>query len=384
MREQLSAAVENAFKDRFGGRPEAVINAPGRVNLIGEHTDYSEGFVMPMAINRGISIAASPRQDSRLRVFSIDFDEMLDVRLDDLQKSSPGWQEYIKGVAWVMQRGGQSLCGWDGVMAGDVPIGAGLSSSAAVEIASAFAFNLFTDIQKSRVELASAAQKAERVWVGVQVGIMDQLISAVGKKGHAVRIDCRTLEYKYVQIPREARFVVLDTGTRRELSNSAYNERREECEQAAQVLGVNTLRDATLIMLTVLQNEMNAIVYKRARHVISENKRVHDFAAAMRDTDFARMGALLNQSHASLRDDFEVSSTELDLIVEIALRQPGCFGARMTGAGFGGCALALIKKNAEKNFIESVRQEYSQITQIDPSIFSVAAEDGVSSEKVET
>jgi galactokinase len=277
----------------------------------------------------------------------------------------------------VLIEEGHELTGWNGVIAGNIPIGAGLSSSAALENASAKAFFLTSEIEKLPTELATIGRKAENDWVGVNVGIMDQLISAIGKQGHASLIDCRSLDYEHVKIPKEITLVVLDTMTRRELISSNYNRRREEIERAAEILQVKNLRDATLTILEKNKKKFGPVIYKRARHVISENKRVLDFHEAMLAGDVHGMGNLVNESHTSLRDDYEVSSQELNVMVEISQKYPSCLGVRMTGAGFGGCALALIDSSATDEFIKYAFSAYLTETGIEPNIFRVESADGV-------
>ncbi len=366
------------FRQKFNQDPEYFIQAPGRVNLIGEHTDYSEGFVLPAAINLGILVAMKPRQDSILQVYSADFNEMCEVDLRDIKPGKPGWQEYLKGVAWALQKENHQLCGWSGVIKGDLPIGAGLSSSAALVIAIAKGFSQSSEIDINPKDLALIGQIAENDWVGVKVGIMDLFVSTLGKRDHAVLIDCRTLDYQYVPIPEETAIMVMDTGTRRELSHSAYNARRKESEIASRTLKVPVLRDASLEQLERNLELFDPLILRRARHVISENERVHQLSNALKKNDFEVVGFLLNQSHASLRDDFEVSSTELNIIVESAQKHPACLGARMIGAGFGGCALALIDGSDVKNFSKVVEQSYHSKTGIQPAIFQVNAVDGAS------
>lgn len=377
MTETLKQKADDAFRSKYGTRPIFVVQAPGRVNLIGEHTDYSEGFVMPVAVDLGVAVAFHPREDELLRLYSIDYNKLIEVDLTNFTKGEAGWQEYVKGIAWALTEEGIALTGWDGVVVGNVPIGAGLSSSAALEIALAKVFSLTSKFEKSPAELAVIGQRAENHWVGVNVGIMDQLISASGKRGFAVQIDCRSLEYEYVQIPEGVSFMVLDTGTRRKLTNSAYNARREECQAASKILGVATLRDANITMLEDKKDQMPGVVYKRARHVIGENNRVHAFNSAMGSGDLQEIGKLINKSHKSLNEDYEVSSRELNVIVEIAQSHPACLGARMTGAGFGGCALAVIAIDKIEEFSEAVHLEYHKKTGIEPNIFSVESADGV-------
>jgi len=382
--------MSNALHDKvvkkyirlYHSEPKLLVVAPGRINLIGEHTDYSDGFVLPVAINLGIVIALSPREDDLVELYSIDLNDQLKFGLGDLSRGNEGWKEYIKGVAWALGEKGFELQGWQGVFAGSIPIGAGLSSSAAVLVAAAQAFSISSDLSLSATTLAQIGKTAESEWVGVNVGIMDQLVSAAGKSDHAVCLDCRTLEYEYVPIPENVSFVVLDTMTRRELSNSAYNTRHEEVKQAVKILGVNKLRDATLDLLSEKKTLLSDTLYRRARHVISENERVLACSSAMKNGDLQKMGALINASHISLRDDFEVSSKELNLIVEIAQNQASCLGARMSGAGFGGCALALIENANVEHFIKSVTEAYLAETNIRPHLFKVESEDGVHAEKI--
>jgi len=375
--------VIDTYQERYMRKPELAIYAPGRVNLIGEHTDYSDGFVLPAAINLGISIALSPCDDDTLQLYSIDFEQNTMIDLADMHKEGYGWQEYIKGVAWVLKEEGYPVGGWQGVLSGNIPIGAGLSSSAALEIATLEAFSRIGNFSLSPETMAKLGRRTETDWVGVNVGIMDQLISATGKANHAVLLDCRTLDFEYVPVPEEISIVVLDTKTRRELSNSAYNTRHKEVRQAAQTLGVGVLRDANLATLESRIGTMPENVYKRAMHVLTENERVHEFSKAMRTGKVEEMGKLINRSHQSLRDDFEVSSDELNLIVTIAQEHSECLGARMTGAGFGGCALALIKQGSDQDFIKKVYDRYLTETNIKPHIFKVEISDGVSSELLE-
>lgn len=374
---QLIEKVTTKYFDLFSTKPEMMVFAPGRVNLIGEHTDYSDGFVLPLAINMGILIALKVREDEQVKLFSLDFEEYFDQEISKFSKKEGKWQEYIKGVAWAFKEAGFDLKGFQGTFAGNLPIGAGLSSSAALEVATAKTFCITSDIDLSKRGLAKICQAAERDWVGVNVGIMDQLISANGKSGHAMMLDCRTLETKHIPIPDNICFVVMDTSTRRELSHSEYNTRHEEVKLAASILGVTHLRDASRRMLINKKGQMPQKIFTRAKHVITENERVHAFGSAMEGSNPEKMGDLLNQSHISLRDDFEVSSRELDIIVEISQKQAVCYGARMTGAGFGGCALALIEENKLDGFTNDVSQSYIKETGITPNIFNVESADGV-------
>ncbi len=373
----LSEICSAAFKKRFGGEPDFLVRAPGRVNLIGEHTDYSDGFVLPMAIDRAVWIALRPRPDRRVAVHALDYGRRASFSLDNFRKRS-GWIEYIKGVAYGLQAEGFRLDGWEGVLAGDVPRGAGLSSSAAVEMAAARAFASVSGIAWAPERMARAGQACENRWVGVQSGIMDQMVSAAAKEGHAMFLDCRSLEYEHVPLPEGVAVVVLDTSTRRGLVGSEYNERREQCETATRQLGVRALRDVDWEEFKVKSKQLEGLVLKRARHVVSENQRVLDAVAAMRRGDVERLGLLLNASHASLRDDFEVSSEALNWIVEAAQSQAGCYGARMTGAGFGGCAVALVDGAKLGEFVPAVEAEYRQKSGLEAAVYVCRASAGAS------
>ena len=375
----LRTKVLRAFSEHFRGAPAVVARAPGRVNLIGDHTDYNDGFVLPMAIDRATWIAARPRQDRQVVVYSLDFDEQRTFMLGDDSHRADGWIEYLRGVAWALNDAGHPLSvGWDGVCAGTVPRGAGLSSSASLELATARAFAGTNGIAWDATAMARIAQRAENAWVGVNCGIMDQLISAVGVAGHALLIDCRSLHTRAVPIPPAAVFVVLDTATRRGLVDSAYNERRVQCETAARLIGARSLRDVTPERLDGAGDTLDPITRRRAAHVVSENARTTAAADALGRGNLETVGRLMNESHASLRDDFEVSRPELDLMVELAHRHPGCLGARMTGAGFGGCAVALVEHGAAVDFAEQVSAAYQNRTSLRPSAYLCTPSAGAS------
>jgi galactokinase len=358
----------NAFIDQFGESPAFVVRAPGRVNLIGEHTDYNDGFVLPMAIERAIWIAARPRAEQTVRLHSLEWGETAVFSLIHLQKES-GWIEYVKGVAWALQTAGLETAGWEGVISGDIPQGAGLSSSAALELAAARTFQAVAGWNWQPTQMAQLSQQAENEWVGVNCGIMDQLIVAAGQAGHALLIDCRHLTTTAVPLPPATTVVILDTATRRGLVDSAYNERRQQCEAVAAFFGVAALRDVARNTLTASEPALTPLQYRRARHVITENERTQQAAVAMQQSDTTLLGRLMNDSHASLRDDFEVSSRELNVMVEIAQAQSGCYGARMTGAGFGGCAVALVASDRVEAFVTAVASQYQQTTNLIPHIY---------------
>jgi len=372
----LKEKLINTFVKQFGSAPDFIVRAPGRVNLIGEHTDYNDGFVFPMAIDRAVWIALRPTSSNSVSVYSLDFKENFSFDLSQYERSSAKWGEYIKGVAWALKQHGYKLRGWEGCVIGDVPLGAGLSSSAALELATARAFSAASDFKWEPSHMAQICQTAENGWVGVNCGIMDQLISAVGIKGHAVLIDCRSLEFHPYPLPPDTTIVILDTSTRRGLVDSAYNERRQQCEAAAMFFGVKALRDVSIQMFMEKANGLDETARKRARHIITENDRTLEAAAAMRKGNPRELGKLMYQSHESLKNDFEVSSNALDLIVGEAKKQKSCFGARMTGAGFGGCAIALVDSKEVESFGNEVQNSYAQLSGLKPVIYICQASDG--------
>ena len=372
----IKERVVDAYRARYGRAPALLVRAPGRVNLIGEHTDYNEGFVLPMAIDRAVWIALEPRGDRRLEVHSLDMGETAAVGLDALWREERGWFAYVQGVAWALGEAGHRLAGWQGVLAGDVPIGAGLSSSAALEMATARAFAAAAELDWDPVEMARIGQRAENDWVGVRCGIMDQLVSAAGVAGHALLIDCRSVAIRPVPLPPGTAVLVLDTATRRDLADSAYNTRRAQCQAAARALGLPTLRDVSPELLRETGDALTPLLRRRVRHVISENDRTLRAAEAMARGDPAAVGVELNASHASLRDDFEVSTTSLNAMVECARRDEGCFGARLTGAGFGGCAVALVAAEDAATLAESVATCYRAATAIRPAVYLCHAAPG--------
>ena len=371
----LQDRITTEFIQRFGAPPTTIVRAPGRVNLIGEHTDYNDGFVLPMAIDRAMWIALRPRADRTISAYSLDMRETVEFDLDRFEKQS-GWGEYLKGVAWALIDAGFEVRGWEGVIAGDVPIGAGLSSSAAWELAAARAFASVAGFEWHAPRMALLGQRAENKWVGVNCGIMDQMISAAGKADHALLIDCRSLESQTVPLPPNTVVIVLDTATRRGLVDSAYNERRSQCEAAARFFNVKALRDVSVEQFNARADELDSITRRRARHVVTEDDRTLRAVEAMRRGDAVELGQLMNASHVSLRDDFEVSSHELNVMAEVAQRHSGCYGARMTGAGFGGCAVALVRAEAVRDFVHGVSTDYRAATGRTPSIYVCRATNG--------
>ncbi|MCY4147344.1 MAG: galactokinase [Chloroflexi bacterium] len=381
----LANKVARRFSAEFGEAPAFIALAPGRVNLIGEHTDYNDGFVFPLAIDRAAWIALRPRADRCVRVISLDMAEDQSFDLSDLPRpDAPRWIDYIIGVAWALQRGGYRLTGWEGVLAGDVPIGSGLSSSAALELAAARAFYCVSGFAWDAAQMARVGRAAENEWLGIQTGIMDQMISAAGVAGRALLIDCRSLQTTPAPLPAATSIVILDTGTRRGLVDSAYNERRRQCEAAARRFGIAALRDIDLATFTRRADELEPLIRRRARHVISENERTLQARDAMLAGDAEALGKLMVASHTSLRDDFEVSSPALDAIVNCATADPSCYGARMTGAGFGGCAVALARIEDAEDFARRVGAEYEATTGNKPALYVTHASAGTRSIKADS
>lgn len=373
----MKEKVIELFKQQFVTEPDFIVRSPGRVNLIGEHTDYNDGFVFPMALEQATWLACRARDDDQIVIYSRHHQQRHSVALTNLQKKDSTWVEYIKGVAHeIKQHYKTDLKGFDAVVTSDLPMGAGLSSSASFELAIAKALCQCNSITWQAADFAKHCQQAENNWMGVNCGIMDQLICAVGQKDHAVMLDCRDLSFKAAPLPRNILVVILDTSTRRGLVESAYNERRSQCEQAAKVLGIKALRDINLAELKKHQASLDAVVYQRAHHVVSENERVQAAFAAMQQQDAKQLGELLKQSHQSLDSDYAVTNLALNQIVDCANQHPACFGARMTGAGFGGCAVALVKADDIDNFIQTVSENYTKQSNLKASIYVTKATAG--------
>ena len=376
--EILRTRAGQAFEKVFGTTPSLYVAAPGRVNLIGGHTDYNEGFVLPTAIDRHVVIGALPRDDRIVCLYALDFEESAEFSLDDIRfDEQKSWSNYERGVAWALQQDGYVLPGLDMVITGDVPIGSGLSSSAAVEVAMACTFQVMGQLSLDGVKRALLCQRAENEFVGMRCGIMDQYIISLGKRDHALLIDCRSLEYRLVPIPQGCSIVVCDTNKRRGLVDSEYNTRRQECEAGARILGVPALRDVTPEEFAEHAHELDEITRKRCRHIVTEDQRVLDAVQALESGELARFGELISTSHTSLRDDYEVSCAELDALVVAAWHQEGTLGARMTGAGFGGCTVNLVANDALRVFQRHVAQEYTVATGLVPEIYVCTAEEGV-------
>ncbi len=378
--EKAHALVEK-FKKRFGTLG-TVYRAPGRVNLIGEHTDYNEGFVLPAAIGFSCWVAIAPREDRKLVVYSENFGESVEVDLDKLPAhGSGGWSDYPVGVAWAEVQAGNHPRGANLYISGEVPLGSGLSSSAAIEVSVGYAI---LDIAKQaidRTKLALLCQRAENEFVGARCGIMDQFVSCHGQAGHALLLDCRSLDFELVKLPPNVHLVICNTMVKHELGASEYNGRRAECEEAVRVLsevlpGIRALRDVSAAQLEQHRKQLSETIYKRVRHVVTEIERTRKAATALQKGEIGKLGQLMADSHRSLRDDFEVSCRELDVMVEIASKQPGILGARMTGGGFGGCTINLVDANESTEFRKHVAEGYASSTGLPPDIYICEASQG--------
>ena len=374
--------ISQRFRARFGVEPAVVASAPGRVNLIGEHTDYNDGFVLPLAIDRRVEIAASKRDDRALVLHSEEFSEDRSYAMDELPgTTTQTWEMYVSGVVRALKDVG-TVPGMNICVGSGVPVGAGLASSAALEMGVARAICAVAGIPWNAPRMIRLAQRVEVEFLGIRSGIMDQTAIALARRGHAMLLDCRSSEITNVAIPTEVALVVMDTGIRRSLSASEYNERRASCEAAVAAIrkthrDVRALRDVTPAILRASEGVLSETERKRATHVVRENGRPAMMAVALDAGDYARAGKLLNESHASLRDLYEVSSQHLDIICETARQHPACFGARMTGAGFGGCAIALVKGGATADFVRVTQPQYEARTYKKSAFYPVIADDGV-------
>lgn len=379
--ESTAESLAAHFQQDYGKSPR-IFRAPGRVNLIGEHTDYNDGFVMPAAIGFYTWVAISPRPDRKLHVRSEEFPETLDLSLDRLAgPPQHQWSDFVRGVAAVLQSHGEQLTGADVMIEGQVPLGAGLSSSASLEVAIALAFLSASQAEVPPLELVKICQRAEHEYVGTRCGIMDQFIAVFGQSGHALMIDCRTLQSEALNIPADARLVICNSMVKHNHAAGEYNRRRADCEAGVSILRkslpkVRALRDVTLSELEAHRAALPEVVYRRCRHVISENQRVLDAAEALRSGDLDRFGQLMHESHCSMRDDYEISCPELDLLVEIASGCDGVYGSRMTGGGFGGCTISLVRSQAVEGFQKIISQKYKDATGIEAPIYVCSAAQG--------
>ena len=375
--------LKRDFREIYRQEPQ-IARAPGRVNLIGEHTDYNEGFVMPAAIDFYTSVAISPRSDTKINVRSQSFEDALSFDLNDGFRPQHNWSDYVVGVIDQIKRSGECLRGANILVRGEVPIGAGLSSSAAIEVAVAFALLNAEHVAIDRKKLALLCQRAENEFVGMRCGIMDQFISCNGRRDHALMLDCRSLEFKLLPLAPSARMVICNTMVKHQHASGEYNQRRAACEEGVRILrqhlpGIHTLRDVSPEQLEQHRESLPSMIYRRCRHVVTENARVERAAEVLQDSDLRAFGSLMAESHRSLRDDYEVSCRELDVMVAIATRQAGVYGARMTGGGFGGCTINLVASEHAETFRKHVATEYEAATGLKPDVYIASAADGVAS-----
>jgi galactokinase len=372
--ESIADLLATRFRQMFGTGMR-MFRAPGRVNLIGEHTDYNDGFVMPAAIGFYSWVAAAKREDRIVEAYSDRFDEKISLSLNALAgPPRRHWSDFIRGVAATIVQAGHKLSGANLVIHGEVPLGAGLSSSASLEVATALAFTSTSGLVLPRLEMAKLCQMAEHEYVGTRCGIMDQFIATFGAAGNALMLDCRSLEYQLLPVPQDVRLVVCNTMVRHELASGEYNRRRADCEAGVKLLapyraGVRALRDVEIADLGKHKDVLPETIYRRCRHVLTENQRVLDAAKALQSGDPDRVGQLMYASHASLRDDYEVSCKELDLLVELAAGSSGVYGARMTGGGFGGCTVNLVRTDCAEAFRTHIARTYQEATGIAPDIY---------------
>ncbi len=379
MKDEIDLAFH--FEKAFGTRPR-IFRAPGRVNLIGEHTDYNDGFVMPAAVGFSTYVAIAPRPDRKLVIHSKEFPGNFEFDLDHLPEKRLGaWCDYVVGVASVLRESGLKLAGANLLVHGKVPIGAGLSSSAALEVSSALALLSLTDTSLPLPEVAQLCRQAENSFVGARVGIMDQFVSCMGKAGHAFFLDCRSLDFRLVPIPAGLQLVVCNTMVKHDLATGAYNTRREECEAGVRAFAqwdpaIRALRDVSVDLLDQHANDLPTTIWKRCSHVVRENQRTLDAARALTEGALARVGSLMRESHNSLRDLYEVSCRELDVMVEAAEGLPGFCGGRMTGGGFGGCTVNLVRQENAEDFAKRIAERYRAATGICPQVYLCSAEDG--------
>ena len=379
--------LEAKFVELFGSAPAFLVRAPGRVNLIGEHTDYNDGFVFPAAIERDVMIAASPRADRQVRAYALNFHQSSTFTLDQIEVTTEPrerWSNYLRAMAWVFHEEGLATTGLNCVILGNVPLGAGLSSSAAMLVASGLAFATAGQLELDPVRLAQLARRGENQFIGAKVGIMDQFISSLGQRNHALLIDTRALTYEAVPLPASGvSIVIADTNKKRPEGNLTtwYNERVDECAQAVAIFqqhlpNVKALRDVSVEAFRRYETELPDLARKRARHVVTEDARVLESVQALKSGDITRFGQLMNQSHDSLRDDYEVSCKELDALVDAARSLKGVYGARMTGAGFGGCTVSLVADDALDAFRRDVPPQYKAATGLETTIYVTTAAQG--------
>ena len=369
------------FVEKFATQP-TVFHSPGRINILGEHTDYNEGFVLPAAINKNIYVAISKRTDNEVHLFAADFNESFTTNIENIKPASIQWPNYILGVVDQLQKNGQAVKGFNLVIDGDIPIGAGLSSSAAVECAVIFALNEIFQFGLTRLQMVPLAQKAEHVFAGVNCGIMDQFASMFGKKNNAIKLDCRSLHYEYVPIKMDGyKIILLNTNVKHNLAASTYNERRQQCEAGVSIIAQNhpaitSLRDVNMAMLKDYVKAVDPLIYKRCKYVVQENERLLGACEDLRKGDIKALGQKMYQTHNGLRYDYDVSCKELDFLVDYVKAIPDVAGARMVGGGFGGCTINLVKEDAVEKLIADISCAYTQAMGLPLTRYHVSVENG--------
>jgi galactokinase len=377
----MKAEIKNTFKEKFGSEP-VLYSAPGRVNLIGEHTDYNEGFVLPASVDKAIHFAIKPNGKGIFRFHAIDLKESFETPENKIEPSKCHWANYLLGVIAQFIKDGKKVPGFDCVFGGDVPLGAGMSSSAAIEVGMAYAINDQFGFNYPKLQMVKFAQKAEHEYAGVNCGIMDQFASMHGKANHVIKLDCRSLEYAYFPLDMTDQLLVLvNTGVKHSLASSEYNKRRAECEAGVALLqkydpNIKSLRNVSLEMIQKHEKEFDPVVYKRCSYVIEENLRLENGCKALEAGNFEQFGNYMYGSHEGLRDKYQVSCKELDQLVEIARSVPGVLGSRMMGGGFGGCTITLVKRNKVADFEKAVKAGYKTPEGKIPDIIEVKIEDG--------
>lgn len=373
---EMQTILEKVFNERFGGNGN-VYASSGRINLIGEHTDYNGGYVFPGAIDKAIMAVVRPNGTDKVRVFSVDIDEYAEFGLREEDAPSQSWARYIFGICREIEKRGGKVEGFDAVFAGNVPLGAGLSSSAALESCFAFALNdLFNSNSIDKFELARIGQSTEHNYCGVNCGIMDQFASVFGRKGNLIRLDCRSMDYEYFPFnPEGYRLVLVDSRVKHELKDSPYNRRRESCERVARKLGIDTLRDADMGMLEDIKEEISAEDYARAKFVIEEKERVLAVCDALNRGDYKEVGEMMYATHRGLSKDYEVSCEELDFLNDVA-RECGVTGSRIMGGGFGGCTINLVADDIHDSFVKTAVERFEEKYGHKPAIYDVVISDG--------